>query len=373
MDYKKKPRVLVVDDNLINVQLLTKILHDDGLESAVANNGMEALDYFKSDTADLILLDIMMPDISGYEVCDKLKLDPKTKDIPVIFLTAKSGKESVIQGFSRGGVDYLTKPFNKSELNMRVKTHIDLKLSKDRIIESRKELSESNATKNKFFSIIAHDLKNPLSGLLNISEALLNIDNSETQQIDELHKMLHRVVMSQFKLLENLLEWSSLQTQNRTVNFENCSLEEIIEDIEDLFETLARNKKIKINFIKPDKEQYAYGDERMIETILRNIVSNAIKFTGENGTVEISIYDSDIGVGVKVSDTGIGIKKERIENLFNYFETISTSGTYGEAGTGLGLSLAKELIDMINGQIFVESVVDKGSMFKIEFLKPVKQ
>lgn len=155
----KKFSILIVDDVPKNIQMVANVLREEGYQMAFARSGDAALRHTETILFDLILLDIMMPEMNGYEVCEKLKQNPKTKEIPVIFLTAKTDTENVLKGFELGAVDYVTKPFNMSELLARVKTHLELR-------EARQKLQELNATKDKFFSIIAHDLKNPFNALI---------------------------------------------------------------------------------------------------------------------------------------------------------------------------------------------------------------
>ena len=150
-DTNKKFNILIVDDASKNIQVVANILKQEGYQMAFARNGKTALSRAETMPFDLILLDIMMPEMDGYEACERLKKNPETKDIPVIFLTAKTDKESVLKGFGLGAVDYVTKPFNAAELLARVKTHLELKLAKEDLRNSRDQLQELNATKDKFF------------------------------------------------------------------------------------------------------------------------------------------------------------------------------------------------------------------------------
>jgi len=185
-DSTRKFKVLIVDDVPKNIQLAGSILQKEGYHISFANNGETALNLTKTNDFDLILLDIMMPEMDGFEVCGQLKQKPETRDIPIIFLTAKTGTESTIKGFEIGAVDYVTKPFNEKELLARVRTHLELR-------DAQKNLREANATKDKFFSIIAHDLKNPFNALLGLSKLLLqNFDIFD----DDKKNILSRVFSS---------------------------------------------------------------------------------------------------------------------------------------------------------------------------------
>ena len=176
------PLILIVDDIQKNLQLLANTLYDAGYEIAMAESGKEALEFLKDTLPDLILLDVMMPELSGFEVCKILKEDDRTKSVPVIFLTAKVETDSIIEGFELGAVDYVTKPFNSSELLSRVKTHVELKRSRDKLIEYNIELIKLNKTKSEFLGIAVHDLKNPLQGVMSFSDLLLQKFN-ESEEI----------------------------------------------------------------------------------------------------------------------------------------------------------------------------------------------
>ena len=176
METLKKPLILIVDDMPKNIQVLSNILYYKGYNIRIATTGSQALESIKTKAPDLILLDIQMPEMNGFEVCKILKANPDTKEIPIIFLTAVIEPEKIVQGFELGAVDYITKPFNTAELIVRVATQIEIK-------QSREKLVELNATKDKFFSIIAHDLRNPFAGIIGLSE-IIEADLIENTNVD---------------------------------------------------------------------------------------------------------------------------------------------------------------------------------------------
>ena len=202
---KNRQKVLIVDDVTKNIQLVANFLKQAGYDINFAISGKTAIKHIKKARFDLILLDIMMPEMDGFEVCKKLKSEDETKDIPVIFLTAKTDIDSITQAFKAGGVDYITKPFNKAELLARVKTHLELQ-------HQKRNLKELNATKDKFFSIIAHDLKSPLNHLLGLSEILQKeLESAGSDEIIKIANLINKSAKSGRLLLENLLEWSRSQ------------------------------------------------------------------------------------------------------------------------------------------------------------------
>jgi signal transduction histidine kinase len=351
-----KAVVLLVDDNYNNLQLLIEYLKNFGLKVLIAKDGQEALKRAQKIIPDLILLDIMMPGMDGFETCKHLKNNPQTKDIPIIFMSALTDTFNKVQGFKSGAVDYITKPFQHEEVLMRISTHLTL-------IQQKKRLAELNATKDKFFSIVAHDMRNAFSSLLNgtqfLSESVFKL---KREQIDSLAIKINQSAKNTFKLLKNLLEWARLQRGVYTFEPDYFDFYNIADETIQLFKDMAAQKEITLtNDIQ--KNTVVYSDERMVKTIMRNLVSNAIKYTKHKGTVCMSSSQHELFYTISVHDNGIGMSKENIDRLFRIDQTFSELGTAMEAGTGLGLILCKELTEQIGGSIWAESEPDKGSTF----------
>ncbi len=363
----KKYRVLIVDDVEENLHVVAGILGKKDIAISFAKNGVQAIKTALKKMPDLILLDINMPVMDGYEACKALKNDERTSNIPIIFLSALNEKENIVKGFDYGGVDYITKPFNKAELLSRVSTHLELKYSKDKLKTQNEELKELNATKDKFFSIIAHDLKSPFSALLGFSTLLSeHFDKYDVPKQKKFVDFIHDGLQSTHKLLDNLLLWS--RTQRGIIDFnptkENLYLlsTETIEPLKSSFvyKSIALKKEIPDDiFITVDKE--------MLVTILRNLISNAIKFTPKEGEITIMARtitnDNQKVIEITVKDNGVGISPKVQSKLFKITESVSTKGTEKETGTGLGLILCKEFVEKHNGKIWVESEIGKGSIF----------
>lgn len=357
--------VLIVDDISQNIQILGQILKSRSYNVFVATNGVSALKIATDRVIDLILLDVSMPEMDGYEVCKRLKANPVTAEIPVIFLTARIQPEDVIMGFESGGVDYVTKPFQADELLQRVATHTKIRLQQKLISEQNKQLIELNATKNKFFSIIAHDLKNPFSTILGYSSLLSQ--NFTSFSMEESLNFINSIFNSAdnaYKLLENLLTWARTQSQTLTFEPEVINIKNMVNEVLLLNESFAAKKDITIiNNITSDC--HVLADKNMIHTVFRNLVSNAIKYTDKYGAVTVDFLrkpDEHLAV-VSVVDTGIGIASDRLENLFRIDTNSTTPGTHNESGTGLGLILCYEFVVKNGGKIWVDSLVGRGSAF----------
>ena len=347
---------MIVDDVTKNIQLVANFLKQVGYEINYALNGKAALNHVKRADFDLILLDIMMPEMDGFEVCQRLKSNNETKDIPIIFLTAKTDIESITRAFEVGGIDYITKPFNKAELLARVKTHLELQ-------QQKRNLKELNATKDKFFSIIAHDLRSPLNQLLGLSEVLQReIESEHGEDAIKLANLINESAKSGRLLLENLLEWSRSQTGSINFNPELLDLKAITNEVLELNENNAKTKDILIQS-KVKEHIHAFADGNMIKTILRNLISNSIKFTNIGGKIILNAKIFKDFVTYSISDNGIGMKEGDLKKLFRIDINPKSIGSSKEKGTGLGLILCKEFIEINNGSIWAKSELGKGSTF----------
>ena len=357
METIKKPLILIVDDTPNNLQVLSSILHDKGYNICISTSGCQALESVKIEEPDLILLDIQMPEMDGFATYSAIRLIPDAKNIPIIFLTANIEPEKTLQGFELGAVDYITKPFNIPELTARVATHIEIK-------RSREKLLELNSTKEKLFSIISHDLKGPLGSVLTFSDLLLeNWDVYTPEKIYQFVKSINQSSKGTYELLENLLDWSRSQTGSLIQKIEKHNLKSIVDNVLGIYTELAKNKNIKLqSSIISDIQVFC--DINMTKTVLRNLISNAIKFTKVDGIISLNCIKLESMVEIHISDSGVGIDPENIPFLFSLEKNITTSGTKGERGTGLGLMLCKDFIEKQWGKIWVESEAGNGSIFK---------
>ncbi|WP_353570701.1 hybrid sensor histidine kinase/response regulator [Candidatus Albibeggiatoa sp. nov. BB20] len=376
--------VLIVDDVPKNLQVVGNILKDQAIHSYAALSGKQAVKVLENTRIDLILLDISMPEMDGYEVCRQIKQNPKLEHIPIIFLTARSQTEDVVKGFECGGVDFITKPFNSAELLQRVKTHLKLKHYEDELAEKNNQLQELNATKDKFFSIIAHDLRNPFNTLLSISELLLDEQvNVDEMKRKEFQQMMYDNAKCTYALIENLLLWSRSQRNKIDFNQEVIYVRELLRECIMLVQhTIASAKQIELVLEKIDEDLQVVADYEMISTVVRNLLSNAVKFSYPKDKIHIGVQVSEQEkVLFHVKDTGIGMNPSQQQKLFKIENTYSRSGTQEEKGTGLGLILCKEFIEKNNGQIWVESIENQGTTFyfsleigfeEIDNLRPYK-
>ncbi len=358
-------RVLIVDDVPENIQVLVHLLNEKGLRVNYAESGVKALKAIKNNLPDLILLDVSMPGMDGFEVCEKLKNDPLTAHIPVIFLTAKVDQQDVINGLDKGAVDYVTKPFNANELIKRVFTHLELKYNRDVITHQNEELSRLNEVKNQLFSVISHDMKNLFNNILFGTESLeKEIEFFEKNEIIQMAGMVHDSARRAFSLLQNLLDWSRSQMQSININPVPAEMLILVNQSVALFKPTAKKKEIDIEILTQGEIFRAMADMEMIKTVLRNLISNAIKYTHPKGKIIVSISEMPQSVEIRVVDNGIGMTAEKVKALKDSSRpSTSTPGTQNEKGSGLGMLLIRDFVEKNKGSFDFESSPGKGSTF----------
>ncbi|MCL4252721.1 MAG: response regulator [Anaerolineae bacterium] len=348
--------ILVVDDTQTNREVMARILSRKKYQHKSVASGEEALISVAQRLPDLILLDISMPGMDGFEVCERLKADERSRDIPVMFISALDETEDKVRAFQVGGVDYITKPFKIEEVLARVDTQITLAMQ-------RKEIIALSELKDQLIRTVSHDLKNPLHVIMGY--AALLIDGGYTTSADDVSSMSKHIYSSaerMYILITNLLELSHLEDSS-DLQLTPLSLSNLCADMMPEFEMSAQAKQQTLTVDLPPDEVIINGDSMRLGQVLSNLVSNAIKYTPQNGHVRLSISQDNQTVKVCVEDNGFGIPKEAIPQLFNKFYRVNTIEHRSVEGTGLGLSIVKAIIEQHHGQIWVESELNKGSKF----------
>ncbi len=365
-------KVLIVDDAEPNVVLLSHVLKKEGYRILVARNGEEALVLVEKESPDLILLDIMMPGKSGYDVIKELKEGDK-KDIPVIFLSALSDSENKIDAFKAGAVDYINKPFNRGEILERIKTHLKIRVleieRKERIniLKNREiELSLLNKNKDALIRMVSHDIKNPLTGIMGLISILIKDDDIDEQEKKEILSVMQNSSEKLLALVKKILDDEANNTYSNTLILSETNLEDVVKKVVELNNAKALQKNIDLVYEINGPPIVCMLDSRKIETTLINLVSNALKFTLSKGKVTISVSKLDNVVSIQVQDTGIGIPASMVRTFFEMDKLSSTIGTGGEIGTGLGIDIVKNNVEQHNGKIWVESKEEVGTTFFIE-------
>lgn len=348
--------ILIADDTPANLSVLSFMLQQEGFRVRPAINGSVALMAVNAEPPDLILLDIRMSDMNGYEVCYHLKSDPRTRDIPVIFISALDDVEDKVKAFEAGGVDYITKPFHVEEVVARVRSHLTLQ-------DQRRAIQRLSNLKDDLMHIVAHDLKNPISIIRGYCEMLIDgtfeIDPNET-----LHKM-QGTAEQMLGLVTALLDYGRLE-EDIPLTITAQELAPVISESVESFSLPAQEKSITIT-TQIDAPDVIVGiDRERLMQAVGNLVGNAVKYTGNGGQVAVTLSaDPDVAY-IEVSDNGKGIPPEHLPRLFERFYRVpQKNGERRIAGTGLGLAIVKLIVEKHGGTVSVESAVNVGSRFTI--------
>jgi signal transduction histidine kinase len=370
----REPLILIVDDIPRNLQVLGSILGDNGYSVNVASNGQGALDVISAQPPDLILLDVQMPDIDGMEICKRLKADPATSAIPVMFLTARTETDDIVRGFETGAVDYITKPFVATELLARVRTHLKIKQYSDLISSQNQSLQALSNEKSELLSVVAHDLKSPLTNVHLIAEMFERKSDVITpERIREYADDLRQSSDRMLALINNILNIHAIETGNYPLSIDRVDATPLVERAVSEYHLQAKRKQIAIELaLLPDIALYA--DPMALLQVLTNLLSNAIKYSPQQTTIrvrmEIGEQKSTEGASklarIFVQDEGPGISVEDQQRLFQKFARLAARPTGGESSTGLGLSIVKRLAEAMGGDVRCESTLGKGTTFWVE-------
>ncbi len=368
--------ILIVDDTEANIRLLSHVLRDAGFSPLVAFNGTDAIELIKSRRPDLVLLDIMMPDMTGYEVCKIINEDDELKSTPIIFLSALSETSDKVEGFEVGGVDYITKPYQKDEVLARIKTHLSLnKLQKERderieILRSREiELRDLNSKKDQLVRIVSHDIKNPLTGIVGLANLMKENPNLPQDEINNMLNVMEKSGKKLMDMVEKVLDEDGESKHDDSIKLSEEFLKDLAEKVISVNKPKAILKNISLELVEDIKKRKVLLDHTKIEIALNNLVSNALKFTLKDGLVQLIVKSDDKGINFMVKDNGIGISENIVPLLFDSDrakKSLSKLGTEGEIGTGLGLDVVKKYVNMHNGKVWVESEEKVGTTFFIQ-------
>jgi two-component system sensor histidine kinase/response regulator len=357
-------RILIVDDVPKNIQILGKLLSRENREVAYALSGKETLTLLKNNNFDLILLDIMMPEMDGFEVCKVLMNDEKTADIPIIFLTAKTETEHIVQGFQLGARDYITKPFNAAELTARIDTHLELVRSKKQLVAyshnleekvaertmelevANKQLSNLEKAKSDFLGIISHELRSPLNGIIGIT-SLLQQSIKDVEQHDYLG-YLSEASKRLLRFSEMALLITSLQSNNQKVELFEISIKMLFEMVIDELSDLIQEKNIEVVINTDDYNLLVRADADLLRKSLCILVEKFILEMPSGGKIELGISKLDHGIAIDVRDNGEGFS----EHVLSHFSNFMQQETFVvEEDVGLPIAALKLIMNAHNGTV----------------------
>jgi two-component system, sensor histidine kinase and response regulator len=363
--------ILIVDDVEENVMISSAILKKSGFQIQSAKSGADCIRLAQELMPNLILLDINMPGMNGIEACAILKENEATRNIPIIFLTAISEASHIVRAFQAGGVDYIIKPFRTQELLARVNVHLALQQMQTKLLKQNVHLEQLNKEKSEFLGIVAHDLKNPLSGIIGLSELIIMRSEASISE-EEITNVVQQIKQSSylmFDIVTNLLDVNRIEEGNFQLFPRLCNLYELCSSLLTQYASAAERKNITlVHLPAPEGSDTIVADEIAVMQILDNIISNAIKYSPHGKTVVVSheVVANEI-VRVRVKDEGKGLTDDDKKHLFQKYSKLSARPTNGEHSTGLGLSIAKKLADLMNANIYGESEHGNGATFVVDF------
>ncbi len=363
--------ILVVDDWPQNVQLLCRILHAEGYTLQTATSGLEALESMRVTQPDLILLDIQMPDMDGFEVFQRLKEDADVCGIPVIFISALKDTDYIVQGLRMGAADYVTKPFQIEEVRARVENQLGL-VRQRREIERLHNLERRHYEmliwmKTEFIQMATHDLKNPLGvihGYMHLLKEHVSVSPEYTRIYTEAMTGIEHSVAKMKTLVTDMLDLAQAQ-MGISLDLIQTPVAEFLSVALDGFTVLAQQKGVTLNVTLPPNEvQWSVAPKRMTR-VVDNLVSNAIKYTPVGGHIDVTVELTAHDIVLQVADTGLGIPEDDLPRLFDAFFRVKTLDHSTIEGTGLGLSVVKTIVEQHQGRITVESELGTGSIFSV--------
>jgi len=372
MEYDKKINILIVDDDNINRCILTKILSKAGYEIKESDCGKDALKKIETEKPNLVILDVNLPDITGYEVCKQIKLDPITKFVQVLNISSYYTKnEDWVRGLECGADNYLMKPVDPQVLLAIVKSMLRIQSTESKLRIAIKEVETANEVKTQFLANISHELKTPINVIVSAVQ-MTNIIIEDIEIIDikrKLHKyndMMKQNSYRLIRLINNLIDITKIDSGFINMNRRNVNIVKIVEDITLSVASFVESKNIELIFDTDIEEKITACDPNKIETIMFNLLSNATKFTNADGKITVNIFDKEKYIIISVEDTGIGIEDVNKQKIFERFLQVEDISHRNNEGSGIGLSLVKSLVEMHGGKITLESTYGHGSTFIIK-------
>jgi two-component system sensor histidine kinase/response regulator len=354
-------KILIVDDEIVNRELLKEILNARGFETEEAEDGIQALQKVQESPPDVILLDIMMPRMDGFEVCQKIKSDIVTAPIPVIIMTSLTDRKARLKGIDAGANDFLTKPIDTRDVVLRVRNAALSKRLYDQVQAQYKKLKELEELRDNLVHMLIHDMKSPLFSILGNLEILKTraVDNTE-KEIRYINTAYEQASVL-FEMINSLIDVKRMESGQMPLKLIECDVRDIIQDVLKMFIVLTLHLKIIYN--EPPVSKMVLCDKDIIRRVVMNLFYNAIRFTPEEGEVMINIKEEEYQVTVSISDTGLGIPLEYHTKIFEKFGQVTDHGHTIKYSSGLGLTFCKLAIEAHGGKIDVESEKGKGSTF----------
>lgn len=358
--------ILIVDDKEENIFSLQTMLELDDRRFFTARSGPEALQIAFKEDISLILLDVQMPEMDGFETARQLKANPHSAKVPIVFVTAiNKDNKYVVQGLTDGAIDYLFKPLDIYVTRAKVSTLLQFYNQQIELELKNKQLEQLNQDKSRLLGMAAHDLRGPLGNVSMLCDLMLGDVESLNPMQEELVTMMDTSVKFMLDLINSLLDVSTIESGRLDLDCKEVNLTQLIRKAVNIFMFSAKQKNIVVEFNPVLPDLTVCADQIRIQQVIQNLISNALKFSKPGTTVTVALEQHHGEVIVSVKDEGQGIMKEELGRLFQFFQKTSTLSTHGESSTGLGLAISQKIMEAHGGGISVESEYGEGSVFRI--------
>jgi two-component system, sensor histidine kinase and response regulator len=376
--------VLIVDDEPHNLTVLDGLLTQYGYSVQAANDGKTAIEMAKNHHPDIVLLDIMMPEMNGFEVCEQLKTDSYTREIPVIFISALTNVNDVVHAFQAGAVDYITKPFQFAEVLARVENHLTIIQQKYQLLEQSNQIesmrkreqrrfAQINQMREQFVQAATHDLKNPLAIIMGSADIMARFDEVRGNRL--LRDCVQSILESSkamTDLITGMLDLLRMQS-SLDLNFQPVNYTRFVESQIQKHQSAALARGINLTFASALTDFYVNIDEKLIGRVVDNLVTNAIQYSHENTKIDVILSEEEKDIVLQVRDEGFGMSADDLQKLFTpFFRAKKMDGERVIEGAGLGLAIVKEILEQHRGRIDVYSKVGDGSVFRVYLPKHIQ-
>ena len=364
----KGRKILVADDDRVNLRILGGILRAEGYVLAEADSGEKTIEAYESFQPDLVLLDVMMPGIDGFETCRQLKKRHGASRAPIIFITAKNESDDVVEGLEAGGVDYLPKPIKAKEVLARIRSHLQNRILSEQKQALVDQLSKANAAKNRFLGMAAHDLRNPLASIRGLAEFLREgaVGPLTPEQLD-LIATIHSASQSMLDMVNELLDVATIESGELKLAMESRNLGALIAKSVAMMNMEAAKKKTHVTFDVPAAPTILRIDAAKMKQVIDNLLSNAVKYSPPNSSISVLVVPPSTPgqCSFAVRDQGPGIPETERDKLFKDFSRLSVQPTGGEKSTGLGLAICRKIVEAHGGTIIAENLPIRGCEFRV--------
>jgi two-component system, sensor histidine kinase and response regulator len=361
-----KHLILIVDDNTENLKIIANYINRDDSDIVISTNGIQALGIAEEKHPDLIILDIMMPGMDGFEVCSKLKENTATKDIPVIFITGKSEREEISRAFATGASDVILKPIISNELKAKVNNFLKTSVCKNEFNSLKSGIKRLENEMNEFLSIAAHDLKNPIYSISMLAKVIRDEKELSRDDINEFSGDIVTISERMLNLIKNILDLNAIEQGKIKISLDIFPLDELVKSVIDSYTERAAEKQIYLIYKNSCPDTDVFADRTGVIQILDNLVSNAIKYSFFNKNIWVSVSKKSGRIFIEVKDEGPGLTGDDMKKLFGKFARLSAQPTGNEQSSGLGLSIVKKYAEAMGGNVWCESVPGNGASFFVE-------